>query len=165
MIGGHTLKWGVNLAIQYAIINSALNCKAYSSFEGVPSDHRIVTAKIQLSLRKNATQTKTIVHYDCSLLNNRDIRDKYALALRNKYDALQEKTETHTLNEEYENLVNAHLEAAVEYIPTKQKLNLESHGRHLRLEKSVQTWKLPPNAIGRTITIPIPWNLKRHKMN
>ena len=35
--------------------NSAMNCEAYSSFEGVSSDHRIVTAKVRLSLRKNAT--------------------------------------------------------------------------------------------------------------
>ena len=35
--------------------NSAMNCDAYSSFEGVSPDHRIVTAKIRLSLRKNAT--------------------------------------------------------------------------------------------------------------
>ena len=35
--------------------NSPMNCKAYSSFEGVSSDHRIVTAKLRLSLRKNAT--------------------------------------------------------------------------------------------------------------
>ena len=37
--------------------NSAMNCEAYSTFEGVSSDHRIVTAKIRLSLRKNATRT------------------------------------------------------------------------------------------------------------
>ena len=49
------------------------------------------------------------------------IRDRYAFALRNKYDALHEKTETHTSNEEYENFVNAHLEAAAEFIPTKQR--------------------------------------------
>ena len=30
--------------------NSVMNCEAYSSFKGVSSDHRIVTAKIQLSL-------------------------------------------------------------------------------------------------------------------
>ena len=30
--------------------NSTMNCEAYSSFEGVSSDHRIVTAKIRLSL-------------------------------------------------------------------------------------------------------------------
>ena len=63
----------------------------------------------------------TIVHYDWSLLDNRDIKDKYALTLRNKYGAQREKTETHTPNDEYENFVSAHLEAAAEYIPTKQR--------------------------------------------
>ena len=73
--------------------NSAMNCEAYSTFEGVSSDHRIVTAKVRLSLRKNATRKATTKHYDWALLNNRDIRDKYALELRNRFEALQEKTE------------------------------------------------------------------------
>ena len=101
--------------------NNALNCEAYSWFEGVSFDHRSVTAKIRLGQRKNVTRTTTTVHYDWALLNNRDIRDKYALALRNKFEALQEKTETHTRNDEYENLVYTHLKAAAEYIPTKQR--------------------------------------------
>ena len=101
--------------------NSAVICVAYSLFEGVSSDHRIVTAKIRLSLR-NRTRTTTTVHYDWTLLNNRVIRDKYVIALRNKFDALQEKTETLTpKNDEYENFVNAHLEVAEEYTPTKQR--------------------------------------------
>ena len=86
--------------------NCALICEAYSSFKGVSSDHRIVTAKIQLSLQRNTTWTATTIHYDWSLLNNRDIRDRYVLTLRNKFDALQEKTKTHTLNDEYENFNN-----------------------------------------------------------
>ena len=97
--------------------NSAMNCEAYSSFEGESSDHRIVTAKIWLSRQKNVTRTTTTVHYDWP----GDIRDKYVIALRNKFDALQEKIETRTLNDEYENFVNTHLEAAAEYIPTKQR--------------------------------------------
>ena len=44
--------------------NSAVNCEAYSSFEGISSDHWIVTAIIRLSLRKNANRTTTTVHYD-----------------------------------------------------------------------------------------------------
>ena len=48
-----------------------------------------------------------------------DIRDKY-LSIRNRLDALQ-KTETHTSNDEYENFVNAHLEAVAECILTKQR--------------------------------------------
>ena len=101
--------------------NSALNCEAYSSFEGVPSDHRFVTAKIRLSLRDIATWTTTTVHYDWALLNNSAIRGKYAIALRNRHNSLQGKTETHTPNEEYENFVNVHLEAAADFIPTKQR--------------------------------------------
>ena len=109
--------------IDYVFINkkwndSTLNCETSSSFEDVSYDHRIVTAKIRQSLQKNATRTTTTVHYDWALLNNRDIRDKYALALRNKFDALQDKTETYTPNYEYENFVNAHLETAAECIPT-----------------------------------------------
>ena len=43
--------------IDYVLINkkwknSSMNCEAYSSFEGVSTDYRIVTAKIRLSLRK-----------------------------------------------------------------------------------------------------------------
>ena len=73
--------------IEYVFINkkwnnSALNCEAYSSFEGVSSNHRIVTAKIRLSRRSNMACTTTTVHYDWSPLNNRDIRDKYALTLK-----------------------------------------------------------------------------------
>ena len=101
--------------------NSAVNCEAYSSFAGVSSDHRIVMAKIWLRLQKNATRTTTTIHYDWALLDNKDIRDKYKIALRKKFDVLQEKTETHTPNDKYENFVNAHLEAAAKYIPTKHR--------------------------------------------
>ena len=101
--------------------NSAMNCEAYSFFKGVSSDHQIVMAKIRLSLRKNTTQTATTKHYDWALLNNRDIRDKCVLELRNRFETLQEKTEIRTPNDKYENFVNTHLEAAVNCIPTKPR--------------------------------------------
>ena len=112
--------------IDYVFINKkwkniAINCEAYSSFEGVSSDHRIVTAKIRLSLRKNATRTATTKHYDWALLNNRDIRDKYVVEFTNRFETLQEKTEKGTPNDEYENFVNAHREAAAKGIPTKPR--------------------------------------------
>ena len=120
--------------IDYVLINkkwknSAMNCEAYSSFEGVSTDHRIVTAKIRPSLRKNAKRTATTKHYDWALLNNRDIRDKYVLELRNRFETLQEKTEKSTPNVEYENFVNAHLEAARNAFQQNSKLNIESHGK------------------------------------
>ena len=121
--------------------NNQLNREAYYSFEGVSSYHRSVTANIQLSLRRNAAQ-KITVHYDWSLLNNRNIRDKYTLTLRNKFDAIQKISEAPTPNDKYENFVNAHLEAAAaDCIPTKQRVRC----------------RVPlPNAIGRTQPIPMP---------
>ena len=102
--------------------NRAMNCKAYSSFDGVFSNHRIVTANIRLSLRKkNATWTATTKHYDWALLNNRDIRDKYVVELRNRFETLQEKIEKGAPNDVYENFVNAHLEAAGKCIPTEPR--------------------------------------------
>ena len=121
------------------------------------SDHRIATAKIRLSLRRNTTRTTITVHYDWSLLNIRNIRDKYALILINKFDALQEKSETHTPNDGYENFVNAYLEVVAECIPIKQRAKPRVPWETLAVRKSVQTWKLSPNTIGRNQ--PIPWNL------
>ena len=108
--------------IDYVLINkkwknSPMNCEAYSSFEGVSTDHRIVTAKIRLSLRKNTKRIATTKRYDWAHLNNRDIRDKYVLELFET----QEKTEKSTPNDEYENFLNAHLEAVAKCIPTKLK--------------------------------------------
>ena len=107
--------------------NSAMNCEAYSSFECMSSDHQIVTAKIRRSLQKNATQTVTTKHYDWALLNNRGIRDKYVLELRNRskhYKRRQKKitqmtnmwiSSTHTLRWQ-RNVSQQNLE-----------LNIESH--------------------------------------
>ena len=73
-----------NVLINKKGIYSALNCVAYSPFEGVSSDHRTVTAKICVSLCRNTKQTTKTKHYDWSLLNYRDISNKYTIALRNK---------------------------------------------------------------------------------
>ena len=64
----HTYTNKSKVQIDYLFINrkwknSAMNCEAYSTFEGVSSDHRIVTAKIRLSLRKKATRTATTRPY------------------------------------------------------------------------------------------------------
>ena len=121
---------------------------------GVFSDHRFVTAKIWLSLRKNATRTTNTIPYDWALLNNQDIWDKYVIALRNKFDALLEKTETRTPNDEYENFVNAHLEAAAKYIPTRHRTKsrvpwetLEVKEKHADVKTASKCNRKNPNAL------------------
>ena len=82
-------------------------------------NYQIFSTKICLGLHWNTTQTTKTTQYDWALLNNRDISDKYTITLRNKSDALQEISETLTPNDEYENFVNAHVEAVAECLRTK----------------------------------------------
>ena len=102
--------------------NSAINCEAYSSFEGVSSDHRIFTAKI----RKNTTKPTKKHHTNSDhqtlwLGSSEQQRYKYVVELRNRFETLQEKTEKRTPNDEFENFVNVQLEAAAKCILTKPK--------------------------------------------
>ncbi len=112
------IQWNIENIIKIAIQHLEINQISVLN-KCVFPNHRIVTAEIRLSLRKNATRTTTTIPYEWALLNNKYIRDKYVIALRNKFNALQEKTETRTPNDEYENFVNAHQEVAAKYIPTK----------------------------------------------
>ena len=48
--------------IDNILINKKWNNSVYFSFEGVSSDHRIITAKIQLRLWRNTAQTTTTIH-------------------------------------------------------------------------------------------------------
>ena len=43
------------------------------------------------------------------------------VTVRNKFDTLQEISEKHTLNDEYENFITAHMETAAKCIPTKPR--------------------------------------------
>ena len=91
----------------------------------------------------------TTKHYDWALLNNRDIRDKYVLELRNRFETLQEKTEIGIPNDEYENFVNAHLEVAEKCIPTKPRTKFRVPWEMLAVREKCAHVKTP-KAIGRT---------------
>ena len=92
---------------------------AYSSFEGVSSDHRVVTPKISLGLRRNKIKTVKTTRYDWSSLTNRNISYKYTVS--NEFDTFQEISETHNPNGEYEKFVTGHMEATAEWIPPKPR--------------------------------------------
>ena len=51
--------------------NILKNCEKYSSFSSIGSDHRIITAKINLSLRISKKKTPITI-YNWSVLKNKD---------------------------------------------------------------------------------------------
>ena len=66
-------------------------------------------------------QTTKTTNYDWSLLNNRDISNKYKITLGKKFSAFLEISETLIPNDEYENFVNTHMEEGAECIQSKQR--------------------------------------------
>ena len=148
----HTYPTGEKAQLDYILINkkwknSALNCVAYNTFVGVKSDHRIVTAKIRLSLRANIKKSSNTVHYDWSTLaTNADIQQQFTVSVRNKYNALCLETDTNSPNTMYNNLVLSNENAAAECIPLKpklkQKVPWESSAITTKKEKLQESAKL-----------------------
>ena len=54
------------------------------------------------------------------------MRNQFIETVRNKFDTLQETSETLTPTDEYENFVTAHREVAAKCIPTKTRAKWES---------------------------------------
>ena len=132
-------------------INSALYCESYSSFESVSSDHRIVTVKIRLNLRSNAAWTTTTVHYDWSLLNNRDISDKYTITLTPNKRIWELRKCTH---------------GSGRWIHTNQtKSKIRVPKGTLAFKKNLTTWKSLPYIIKGTQLTPMLRNLRKLKAN
>ena len=101
----------------------ALNCNAYNTFEGVSSDHRIVSGTFQLSLRATKKQSQTSPRLDWKQLkSDPHLKDRFCLALSNRYEALLSETESPSTDEKYSAFVAAHNEVANENVPLKTKI-------------------------------------------
>ena len=98
--------------------NSVHNVEAYNSFASIGSDHRLLTAKIRLSLRKSKTPERE-KSYDWSTLKNEDLQKLYTLTVRNRYATLS--IETDDISDNYAKFIQANKEATEQLIPTKKK--------------------------------------------
>ena len=78
-----------NILLKKKRISSALNSEAYSSFEEVLFDLRIVSTKICFSLRRNKKEKLQALQYDLPTLSNSDVINRYTVIVRNKFDTLQ----------------------------------------------------------------------------
>ena len=85
-------------------------------------DHLLITelSKICLSLHRNKKQMHKASQYDWISLDNCDKNNQYMIILRNKLDTLQETSERHTLNDEYENCYYTYRSSSW-CIPTKPR--------------------------------------------
>ena len=85
-------------------------------FEGIYPEDGIVSAKIRPCLRRNKKQIIKVYCYHWSSFTNNDRSNKYMITMRNKSHTLQETSERHTSNDEYENFIST-----AEFILTKPR--------------------------------------------
>ena len=100
-------------------INSIKECRPYSSFSSVRSDHRIVTAELRLSLRRKVIPQQKQRFDWKSLRCDQDKREQFSLELNNKFERLY--NETSSINDQYYAFIKAQDHAAKTTLPTIPK--------------------------------------------
>ena len=119
---------GVKSQIDYILINrkwknSVKNVEAYSSFSSIGSDHRIVTARLKLSLRTCKTPPRRKAFEWNALRNNENLQQLYTVKILNRYDQLctEMQNDDNDVTGTYQNLMQANMEAANELIPLRKR--------------------------------------------
>ena len=121
--------------------NSVKNCEAYSSFNSLNSDHRVVTASVSLSLRSTKPDNnKNVDKFIWSdLASNVELQMKYKVEVKNRYQALQEIDDEGSVIPDYNKFVTASAEAAKECLrkvprTKKKKKSLDPRVKAMREE-------------------------------
>ena len=94
--------------------------EAYSSFASIGSDHRVISVRLKLSLRKVKTPTQKKLYNCPALSNNEELQHQYTIQLRNRYAELCIKGEA--ITEKYK-LMKANNETAHLLLQTREHKN------------------------------------------
>ncbi|XP_060754232.1 uncharacterized protein LOC132865717 [Neoarius graeffei] len=128
--GGIKYQLSLNVLIRRKWHNSMLNVEAYNSFASVGSDHRIVSARVRLSLRKKKAEPRKR-QYDWNLFKSRrDIQELYTIAVHNRFQPIQELDESATGR--YERFIKA-TEAAEKVVPIRKRERKTRHSEDSRV--------------------------------
>ena len=96
--------------------NSLLNVEAYNNFSSIGSDHRIVSARVRLSLQANGKiPPKHEKLYWSTFSTDPNMQECYSIEVRNRYTALAKDEDSST--ERYENFIKVNNDVASELIP------------------------------------------------
>ena len=98
--------------------NSLLNAEAYNSFCSVGSDHRVVSARIRLSLR-TAKQPRKIRYDWKRFAVSPDTQHDYTVEVKNRFQVLEEND----IGASYAKFVEADHQAMEKCVPLKPNEN------------------------------------------
>ena len=126
--------------------NSLKNAEAYNTFASVGSDHRMVTARIKLSLRKNMTAPRKKRYNWSVLTTDKELQNQYTIEVKNRFNLLIDESESATSR--YGRFVEASQEPADKVIPVK-----ESNKRTKFSNDPDKFWKPEPQSRNPTMGI------------
>ena len=140
--------------------NSIHNCEAYNSFSSLGSDHRLLTAKIKLSLRMTKTPAKK-KQYDWTALRNSKLQHHYTVTVRNRYAELC--TDDDTFTERYGHFIQANAEATEKLIPLKPKNKSKNIAEDPRINEAREAVQKAFTAFSNNPTIQLQQQLQKEK--
>ena len=128
--------------------------QAYDPLSTVYSDHKIVVTKLRLSLLANGKTTAKRTSFDWHCFStSHSVREAYTVEVKNRFEALYELEEKHTVNDLYTTMIEAQMDAAEKCIPKKKRVKkrvpwekeLVKEKRN-ELKKAYLKNKRPPNS-------------------
>ena len=113
--------------------NSVHNVEAYNCFSSIGSDHRLVTAKIKLSLRMSRAPERRKI-YDWTMLKDPELQRQYTVEVSNRYEALAEGVSD--ITELYQCFIDANNKTAGELIPAKKVMRRKGLATNNKVEEA-----------------------------
>ena len=107
-----------------------MNCEAYSSFMEASSVAKSFWWRFSLCSNKTGTVKASLI--------DSDIRNHSTVIMSNKFDTHQDTSERHSSNEEYENFVTTHKEAAFECITTKPRAKCRIPWKSIAIREKIK---------------------------
>ena len=97
--------------------------QAYDPLSTVYSGHKIVVTKLRLSLLANGKTTAKRTSFDWHCFStSHSVREAYTVEVKNRFEALYELEEKHTVNDLYTTMIEAQMDAAEKCIPKKKRV-------------------------------------------
>ena len=110
---------GCKAKLDYILVNRKIveqclkDCQAYDPLSTVYSDHKIVVTKLRLSLLANGKTTARRTSFDWHCFStSHSVREAYTVEVKNRFEALYEIKEKHTVNDLYTTMIKAQMDTA-----------------------------------------------------
>jgi hypothetical protein len=88
-------------------LNSIRNVRAYNTFE-LNSDHRIVSAKLSISLRAPKDNKNKRIKFDWNKLkDNSTLQSQFNMEVQNRYEILQNSNPDNGIQTKYDNFIRS----------------------------------------------------------